>query len=663
MLITKEDFIKFFRVNGFNAFPIPEKKKIADFRYKAAKTTPNQKILPNENYGIIALAGAGTAIVDFDDKEKYREFANYMIKKGYMVIESPHGWHLPVKGLTGQISKIELFDYEIQNTKIIEIQGTDHYCVGAESEIIDNELQVAIKYTNRGSELIFDVKDVDFNQFVDDLCTQCKVQSRKRNYRSSNKHLRDRFIKGDIPLKGSSNDYFFQAAIQCNTDGQSEEEAHDKIFPIYQKWSVSQYFSGRVWDNILRKIHEVYEKNLRADKGRPPTYKLNCQEVANEMLQTRKLFSNEETHIVYENINGFLEKINDTLKRELHQSYSYMNKEHYNDILFKLESGAEEMPETDKNLIVFKNGIFDRVSKMIIDTDTIADMGFKNYEYLERLPENIPIEFIKILFDNVPEYQHPRIKAGLKSIFVNYLDPKISIIYGQSGVGKSTPLAILTEILGDYALTVELKQFLADKFIKAKINGKRLLVFQDMPKEWKDFTTLKTLTGEQRKTERGFMQDSVTFDNKLKIWASGNYLANIPEDEKDAMYTRRLSLIHNIRTKAYKEDSTLADKIVKEEGQKIISWILNFPDDECRYEDAETIKKEWENISSPEIEYLEKYYTMSDNETFISVKKIIDLFKQKTQQSISVQQMAKSLTGLGYEIKNNIIKNITDLPQ
>lgn len=662
MLVTKKDFIEFFRANGFNPFPIPEKKKVADYRYRASKTIPNQIILPNENYGIIPLEGSGCAIIDFDSKEKYKEFAQHMIQKGFMVIESPHGWHMPVRNLTGQVSKTELFDYDIQNTKIIEIQGSDHYCVGAESEIIDEELQAAIKYKSRGSELIFDAKGIDFNQFIDDLCVQCNVEPRKRDYRSSYKHLRDRFVKGEIPLKGSSNDYFFQAGIQCNTDGLSKEEAMDKIFPVYQKWSVSQYFSGRPWENIIRKIEEVYEKNLKAERGRPKTEKLDRTQIAEEMIKTRKLFSNVETHDIFENKNGFLEKINNTLKRELHQSYSYMNKEDYNDILFKLEGMAEEMPETNKNLIVFKNGVFDRVSKMIIETDEIADMGFKNYEYLQKSDENMPTEFIKVLFDNVPEGQHKRIRAGLKSIFVNYLDPKISIIYGQSGVGKSTPLAILTEILGDYALTVELKQFLDDKFIKAKINGKRLLVFQDLPKEWKDFTTLKTLTGEQRKTERGFMQDSATFDNKLKIWASGNYLANIPEDEKDAMYTRRLSLIHNTKTKAYKEDPTLADKIVKEEEQKIISWVLNFSDDECMYEDSETVKREWENISSPEIEYLEKYWTMSDIESNYSIKRVVEEFKRKYKQTVSVQQMAKSLKGLGYEIKNNIIKNITELP-
>jgi len=290
-------------------------------------------------------------------------------------------------------------------------------------------------------------------------------------------------------------------------------------------------------------------------------------------------------------------------------------------------------------------------------------MGFRDYNYLPKCAENEPTKFMKVLFDDTPVHEMPRIKAGLRSIFINYLDPKISVLYGSSGVGKSTPLLILVETLGNqYALSVELNQFLEDKFIRAKIMGMRLLVFQDLPREWKDFTTLKTLTGEQKKTERGFMKDSVTFDNKLKIWASGNYLAKIPEFEQDAMYTRRLSLIHNIRKTAHKEDPTFSEKIVAEEGEKIVSWILNFDDTECQYEDKETVQTEWEETASPELAFLHKFYQLSDSINEISVMKIVKNYQEKYQQRISIEQMAKTLKSIGYAVRNNIISNIEEAP-
>ncbi len=664
--MTFEDhqkYIKLLRENGFNCFPIPENKKVADRRYNASNTEPNQPIAENENFGYIPVMGEGTAIIDCDHKEKYRIFAEKKIEEGYIVIETGNGWHIPVKGLKNSSSKIELFDYDFQKKKIIEIQGIKQYCVGPGSEIFHDKLQRQVVYENKGTDKIWDARGIDFNSFVDVLCIQLKVKPRKKST-STNFNMRKRFKEMVPPTPGTSNDYFFQAAMQCNTDGLDEQSALEKIQTVYDIWEQSDSFSNRPWSNVEAKVREVYENDKKLSVGRPKAKDsgIDRTTVAQQMIQGRKIFSDVDTDEIFENCDGFLEKINNTLLREIIKKYPELEEGDYNSILFKLKGMAKPIPETNKNLFVFRNGVFDKRTDSLVKTDEIADMGFKEYDYLLPTPENIPAKFISVTFDNIPKSEHPRIKAGLRSILSNYLDPKISVIHGLSGIGKSTPLLILVEILGEYAMVVELDNLLQDGFIRAKINGLRLLVLQELPQKWRDFSQLKVMTGESKITARGFRKDSVMFENKLKIWASGNYLTAIPENEKNALYSRRLSLLHNTKKEAYQENPNLVEDICKEEGEKIISWILNLPDKECKYEDSNTVRTEWEKIASPEIEYLEKNYDVTGEIVEVSVYSIMKDFNEKHDVIIDIKRMADALQKLGYVNKFNIIKNIKSKP-
>ena len=463
---------------------------------------------------------------------------------------------------------------------------------------------------------------------------------------------------GLLPTPNTSNDYFFQAAIQCRKDGLTQNEAQDKIKIVFDQWKKTAHYSGRPWANIETKINQVYESENFEQSDRLEKFVKTAQ-IALDFSSSRQIYSNVDTHDIFENKNGFLERINNNLKKELQVLYPTMSKENYNDILFKLEGLAKPIPETNKNLIVFKNGVLDRKQRKIIDTDEIADLGFKEFNYLKATESNKPKKFIEIMFSNVRLEEHPRIKAGLKAIFNNRLDSRISVIYGISGVGKSTPLSILVKILGQYALSVELDQFLKDRFIKAKIIGKRLVVLEDLPKDWKDFAQIKTVTGEAIKTERGFLQDSVQFENKIKIWASGNYLTKIPEHEKNAMYSRRLSLIHNDKTAQYVENPGLIDEVVRDEGEKIISWIVNLPEEECQYEDSFTVRTEWEAIASPEMEYLEENYEITEEiDKKIPVYSLVKNFRDAKKLPMDLKTMGHALESVGYIVHYNIIKNI-----
>ena len=184
-----------------------------------------------------------------------------------------------------------------------------------------------------------------------------------------------------------------------------------------------------------------------------------------------------------------------------------------------------------------------------------------------------------------------------------------------------------------------------------------LLVLTDLPEQYKDFSKLKAITGEGVKTERAFYADATSFENKLKIFATTNYLAKIPTKEKNAMY-RRLSLIHNTREISYEVNPDLADEVVEEEGEKIISWILNIPDSECSYETPKDLKGEWEGLASPEVEYMETYWQMGDTTNEISVMRLRKDFEEKYETSMTHTQFADSLKEQGYYINKNMVANI-----
>lgn len=672
MTSSKERYIKLFRDHGFNCFPIPsypdghENPKSADSRYKAVRTIPNQVISPEENYGVIPLQDGGTVFLDLDHKELYRKFAEENITNGYMVIETPNGWHIPVVGLSGVIKKMMFYDKDVEPTKqIVEIQGHDHYVIGAGCSIWNASKGQRGFYENKGSEFMWNAKGMDFNEFSDNICRALNVTA-KESTKGANYNMRQRFKDGKPPTKGTSNYYWYNASIQCLTDGLIYTEAETKLRQVYDKWVSSDTFSGRTWENVVVKLTDAYEHGEPLTEGRPSKVKDdNLVVLCQKIIVDRNIYSDETTDEIFENTDGYIENITNKLHKQLQQIYPEMTKEVLNEIKFRLVGLAPDVPETNKSLKVFDNGVYDERAREIVNTEEIASMGFKGYNYLEPSVENEPTEFIRIMFSNIPEHEHKRLKAGLKSAISPKLDPRISVIHGKAGVGKSLGMEILFKVLNkyeEYALTLELDQLLNDDFIKAKIKNKTLLVLTDLPEQYKDFSKLKAMTGEGVKTERAFYSDATTFENKLKIFATTNYLAKIPTKEKNAMF-RRLSLIHNTRELSYEINPDLADDVVKDEGEKIISWILNIPDSDCEYEVAKTIKNEWEGLASPEIEYMDKYWQFGDSMNEISVMMLRKDFEEKYNTSMPHPQFLEALKEQGYYINKNMVSNIVPVIQ
>lgn len=640
---VRQKYIQFFRSNGFNCFPIPVNQKIADWHYKAESTTPNQEIRGDENYGYIPIRGTGTCIIDLDDKEQYRTFAEWMIQKGYMVVETGRGWQIPVTGLAGEPAKVELFDYNKQKDKIIEIQGPKQYCVGPGSEIFHDKLLRQVTYENRGTDVIWDARGKDFHEFVDELCQQCKVTGGKNNA-STHANLRKKFLEGKPPGKKQSNDYFFQAPLAANTEGWTKEEAEKKIQEVYDLWCESKAFSGRPWSNIQKKIDEVYDNDYKVQQGGNRKKKDGPLEIANKIIEEYNLYSDGETRQLYVTENGFLENVTNTMKKVITRDFE-TGRGDTDEVMHFLIGKSPDLPLLSYDYVMFNNGMYDLKNNIITekDPDVICAVGFKDYDYLEN-PE-CP-GFIKL----IEEHVRPDCKENLLAHLSNVVTPKkeirMGVLFGPPGTGKTTLAETLTYSLEGFGVEMKVDDYFGDRSSEASVKGKTLLYFQDTPKTWKDWSKIKVTTGESKLSVRDMYAKRETIRNMLSVIISTNFLIEIDEDEEAPMFDRlTLVFFENKVRGTPNEIDNYSEKLAESEGEAIVSYCLNLRKENHKFDSSDSIKLQWNSIIKPEEIMFEKHFDHNE-----------EAYEGKDHDGISVFEVEKKLKKLYPDKKFNIKK-------
>ena len=677
--VSRKDYnIELYKKQDYICFPIPKGSKGADSKYDASRTKRNQIIKEDENWGAIGTVNARNGTVDFDNKELFRPFAENMIEKGYKVIESPHGWHIPFINAGDSFGKVNLWNTSVNPEKqIVEIMTSDTYVVGVGSwvhEDKNNPDSELVTYKDVGSDKFWDLDGMESGDFIDYICKECDVNLPDGTNSSQNQNLRLAFTERKIPT-GNSNNYFLEAARVCYwTEKLEREQAYDEIKKIYDEWRISEHYTNRSWDNVKVKIDTVYDnpKNWEIRSGKKlgsSKDAIDRLKIGLKLLKEREFFSDKRTGDVYENKGGYLELVNDVLPSELFIINNKIESADIREIILKIKLGANDMPVTNKNLIFFKNGVLDiRLGKMV-NTDEIADMGFPEYNWLPPTKENKPVLFLKF-FDSYPKEELPRFYAGIKGIFDGYLDSRITTLVGISRVGKTTITSIICKaITKRYGYSCDLDTFLDDRATASMINGKRMFVIQDLPDTWSKFALIKNITGESQTSIREFGKKGELNDNKIKIFATANLLPPIKDSAKNAMYSDRLSIIHNIETKMFKSNKRLEDEVLEAEAEKIVSWCVNLPDKDCQYEDGEIVRKEWEELANPHHDWIESNFEIGvDSKNLderMPVKALCNLFQahDKKSREISIDRMNSALIALGYSVRSNVIMGIKMKPK
>ncbi len=150
------------------------------------------------------------------------------------------------------------------------------------------------------------------------------------------------------------------------------------------------------------------------------------------------------------------------------------------------------------------------------------------------------------------------------------------ILLGHGSNGKSVFLAVLRQLLGDYAGTVDPELFVATKASRhptglADLEGLRLAMAAELNADEKfDEALVKRATGEDELAARRMHQDFFTFQSKAKVMLAMNAMPQI--DGADEGIWRRLRVVP-FEHKPKKPDHFLLAAL-KSERSGILNWAL-----------------------------------------------------------------------------------------
>lgn len=142
-------------------------------------------------------------------------------------------------------------------------------------------------------------------------------------------------------------------------------------------------------------------------------------------------------------------------------------------------------------------------------------------------------------------------------------------LYGPGGSGKSTLIKCVTEIMGEYAVSISMDAFTESKHPRhsqeiAKLAGMRLVYASetDEGRRWNE-ALIKSLTGRDKITAHKMRMDDFEFDPTFKLLLFGNSIPHLKSVGEEIR--RRIHLVEYAGSLSENErDSTLKDRLKAE---------------------------------------------------------------------------------------------------
>ncbi len=238
----------------------------------------------------------------------------------------------------------------------------------------------------------------------------------------------------------------------------------------------------------------------------------------------------------------------------------------------KLASYAEDSPP-DPSIIRLKNGMY-----------KVSDRSFTGEHdiCMQRLPVCYnpdaaePKRWLAFLDDLIHPEDIPVLQEfiGYTLVATNRAQAMLLII-GNGGEGKSQIRNVLTQLLGDCMNTGSIQKLTENRFAAADLEGKLLLVDDDMNMSaLKDTGQLKTIITLEGKTElerKG--KQSVQGYLYARLLALGNGSLSALYDRSEGFYRRQLIIRVKEKPDSRTDDTGLSEKL-KAEAEGILLWAM-----------------------------------------------------------------------------------------
>ena len=524
-LKTKQDYIDFFRIEGFNVIPCQPRKKEPAVAWKKYQNERYIENIADEN-NIAVMCGSisgGLVVIDLDAPELVKEMDFEGLKKNTLVVQSGSGgYHIYCKPMNEKVHTMRLQNEKGQH---VDIQSDGTYVLAPPSIHPDSGEEYKI------------------------ISSTLKINSTLSMAR-----ILDKFEKLGFKTKGTKP---LSEIIRGVTEGQRNTACFRYACHLFQQAHFDKetaLHEIRRWNQTNSK--PLDERELLATFESAYTYRDNPDFVRREkdddekkhtiyalqIMQDYTFRTIEETEEILVYDNGVYREGGEILiKTECEKRIENCSRYMVNEVIGTIQRKTYRprfLFNINPNYIHLENGIYDLARGEMIPFDTEILSTTKLPVVYD--PKATAPNFMRFLRDCLKPQDVFTVLEQMASCLIKSAKFGKAFMYvGEGSNGKSTMLYVLESILGKSNIShVSIHELDESRFAKAELVGKLANIYADISnQELRNVGILKIMiTGDQITVEKK-NKNPFSMENYSKLFFSANQIPQV-YDDSDGFYRR-----------------------------------------------------------------------------------------------------------------------------